>query len=273
MSPGRRDWLRLAGHWGGLLSVGAWSGLTQAQTLTETQRAQTAWDAKTLAQVLKALGAKSLTASADVRLNTLDYAENGAAVPVDMATQVAGAARLVLVVEKNPTPLIAVFHLTEAVDSVVTLHTKMAQTSDVVAAVITSDGRALYARKEVKVVLGSCGSTSDTPDGPEPRRSTEPTRIRAQWQGESALVRMRMAHVMESGQRKNAAGKLVPAWHIEQVTVSHNGKAVLTADWGPGVSHNPYLQFALKKARPGEKITVAWRDNKGLSRSDDMLLV
>lgn len=265
MRSTRRVWLQQAGVCSGLLSVGWWPAQSSA--------AQAEWDAKTLPQALKALGAKSVAASTEVRLNTLDYAENGSAVPVDIATQVVGADRLVLFVDKNPTPLVAVFQLTDAVDSVMTLHTKLAQTTDVVAAVITRDGRALYAKKEVKVVLGSCGSTSDTADDGELKRTTEPTRIRAQWQGESSLVRMRMAHAMESGQRKNAAGKLVPAWHIEHVTVSHNGKTVLSADWGPGVSHNPYLQFTLKKARPGEKITVAWRDNKGLSRSDDMLLV
>ncbi len=261
----RRDALRRAGLWGALMGAGVLHGPVQAQ--------QTVWQAKNLEQALKSLGAKSVGASTEVRLNTLDYAENGSAVPVDIATQVVGAERLVLFVDKNPTPLVAVFQLTDAVDSALTLHTKLAQTTDVVAAVITRDGRALYAKKEVKVVLGSCGSTSDTADGVELKRTTEPTRIRAQWQGESSLVRMRMAHAMESGQRKNAAGKLVPAWHIEQVTVSHNGKTALAADWGPGVSFNPYLQFTLKKARPGEKITVAWRDNKGLSRSDDMLLV
>jgi len=261
----RRHWLLQACAWTAVLPAAVWPALVQA--------GWPASEGKSLAQVLKALGAQSLTASAEVRLNTLDYAEDGASVPVDIATQVSGADRLVLFVEKNPTPLVAVFQLTDAVDSALTLHTKLAQTTDVVAVVITRDGRALFAKKEVKVVLGSCGSTSDTAEGGELRRTTEPTRIRAQWQGESALVRMRMAHVMESGQRQNAAGKRVPAWYIEQVTVSHNGKTVLSADWGPGVSRNPYLQLTLKKARPGEKFTVTWRDNKGMSRSDDMLLV
>lgn len=248
-----------------LWSTGAWSRPAQA-TLP-------AFEGKTLAQVVKALGGKSLVASPDVRLSTLDYAENGAAVPVDIATKLSGVERLVLYVEKNPTPLIAVFQISDAVDTALTLHTKMAQTSDVYAVVITTDGRALFAKKEVKVVLGSCGSTSETHETVDSKRPTEPTRIRAQWQGESALVRMRMAHEMESGHRKNAAGKVVPAWHIEQVTISLNGKPVLSADWGPGVSKNPYLQLTLKKAKPGDKLTVAWHDNKAASRADDMLLV
>jgi thiosulfate oxidation carrier complex protein SoxZ len=228
---------------------------------------------KTLAQVAKALGAKSVAASADVRLNTLDYAENGAAVPVDIATSLSGVERIVLFVEKNPTPLIAVFQIGDSMDAALTLHTKMAQTSAVYAMVITADGRALYAQKEVKVVLGSCGSVSETPDNVDVKRPTEPTRIRAQIQGDVALVRMRMAHEMESGQRKNAAGKLVPAWHIDHVSIQLNGKPVLTADWGPGVSRNPYLQFTLKKAKAGDKLSVVWRDNKGAMRTDDLLLV
>ena len=226
-----------------------------------------------MAQVAKALGAKSVAPSADVHLNTLDYAENGAAVPVDIATSLPGVERIVLFVEKNPTPLMAVFQPGDAMDGNLTLHTKMAQTSAVYAMVIMADGRALYAKKEVKVVLGSCGSVSETPDNVDAKRPTEPTRIRAQIQGDVASVRMRMAHEMESGQRKNAAGKLVSAWHIDQVLVQINGKPVLTAEWGPGVSRNPYLQFTLKKAKAGDKLSVVWRDNKGFMRTDDLLLV
>ena len=261
----RRELLQQAVAGGVCLSLGM--GPVQAVA------ASPAFDGKTLAQVAKALGAKSVAASADVRLNTLDYAENGAAVPVDIATSLSGVERMVLFVEKNPTPLIAVFQLGDSMDDALTLHTKMAQTSAVYAMVIMADGRALYAKKEVKVVLGSCGSVSETPDNVDAKRPTEPTRIRAHIQGDSALVRMRMAHEMESGQRKNAAGKLVPAWHIDHVSIQLNGKPVLTADWGPGVSRNPYLQFTLKKAKAGDKLSVVWRDNKGAMRTDDLLLV
>ena len=262
---GRRTLLHRATAQSLLWSTGLWSWPVQA--------AGAAFESKTLAQVVKALGAKSLAASNEVRLSTLDYAENGAAVPVDMATRLPGVERMLLFVEKNPTPLIAVFQMSEAVDTALTVHTKMAQTSDVYAVVITTDGRALFAKKEVKVVLGSCGSTSETPDTVDSKRPADATRIRARLQGGSALVRMRMAHEMESGQRKNAAGKVVPAWHIDQVTVSLNGKPVMTAEWGPGVSKNPYLQLTLKKAKAGDKLTVSWHDNKATSRTDDMLLV
>ena len=94
-------------------------------------------------------------------------------------------------------------------------------------------------------------------------------RIRAQAAGDKATVRVLMAHEMESGQRKDAAGKLVPAWHIQEVTATHNGKPVFTAEWGGGVSKNPFLQFVVKGAKAGDKIGINWKDNKGDSRSDE----
>jgi len=95
------------------------------------------------------------------------------------------------------------------------------------------------------------------------------TRIRAQAAGGNATVRVLMAHEMETGQRKDAAGKTIPAWHITDVTAAHNGKTVLTAEWGPGVSKNPFLQFNIKGAKPGDKVSVSWRDNRGDTRTDE----
>lgn len=98
---------------------------------------------------------------------------------------------------------------------------------------------------------------------------TDPMRIRAQVAGDKATVRVLMSHEMESGQRKDAAGKTVPAWHITEVTATHNGKTVLTAEWGPAVSKNPFLQFVVKGAKAGDKIAVNWKDTKGETRTDE----
>jgi sulfur-oxidizing protein SoxZ len=97
----------------------------------------------------------------------------------------------------------------------------------------------------------------------------DPMRIRAQLQGDKAVVRVLMAHEMETGQRKDAAGKTIPAWFIQEVSASHNGKPVLAAHWGPAVAKNPFLQFNLKGAKVGDKISVTWKDNKGESRTDE----
>ena len=97
----------------------------------------------------------------------------------------------------------------------------------------------------------------------------DPMRIRAQAAGDKATVRVLMSHEMESGQRKDAAGKLVPAWFIQEVTAALNGKQVLSAEWGPAVSKNPFMQFAIKGAKAGDKVSVTWKDNKGDTRTDE----
>ena len=97
----------------------------------------------------------------------------------------------------------------------------------------------------------------------------DPMRIRAQMAGEKINVRVLMSHEMESGQRKDAAGKIVPAWFIQEITASHNGKVVMTAEWGPAVSKHPYLQFSVKGAKAGEKVSVKWVDNRGDTRTDE----
>ena len=100
----------------------------------------------------------------------------------------------------------------------------------------------------------------------------DPMRIRAQSSGDKTSVRVLMAHEMETGLRRDTDGKLVPAWYIEQVTAQLNGKTMLTAQWGPSVAKNPYLQFVVKGAKAGDTITVSWVDNHGDRRSDEAVV-
>ena len=100
----------------------------------------------------------------------------------------------------------------------------------------------------------------------------DPMRIRAQVMGNAVDVRVLMAHEMETGQRRDAAGKTVPAWYISNVSATHNGKTVLTAQWGPAVSKNPFLSFRFNGGKPGEKIAVTWIDNKGEKRTDEAVI-
>lgn len=97
----------------------------------------------------------------------------------------------------------------------------------------------------------------------------DPMRIRAQLQGDKATVRVLMAHEMETGQRRDSAGKVIPAWFIQEVTATLNGRPVLNAQWGPAVAKNPFLQFNVRGAKAGDKIVVTWKDNKGDSRTDE----
>ncbi len=95
-----------------------------------------------------------------------------------------------------------------------------------------------------------------------------PMRIRATAKDGVTEVRVLMNHEMESGQRMEA-GALVPAWHIKDVTASLNGRQVLSAQWGPAVSKNPYFAFKVKGGKAGDKISVTWVDTKGDKRTDE----
>ena len=100
----------------------------------------------------------------------------------------------------------------------------------------------------------------------------DPMRIRAQVAGGNATVRVLMAHEMETGLRKDAAGKTIPAWHISEVTATHNGKTVLSAQWGPALSKNPFLAFKFKGGAKGEKVQITWVDNRGDKRTDEAVI-
>jgi sulfur-oxidizing protein SoxZ len=97
----------------------------------------------------------------------------------------------------------------------------------------------------------------------------DPMRIRAQAQGDKAIVRVLMSHEMETGQRKDSAGKTIPAWFIQEVSASLNGTPVLTAQWGTAVSKNPFMQFTIRGAKAGDKVSVSWLDNRGDKRTDE----
>ena len=98
---------------------------------------------------------------------------------------------------------------------------------------------------------------------------SDPMRIRAQAAGDKVTVRVLISHEMETGMRKAADGNLVPAHYIQTVSATHNGKTVMSAQWGPAVSKNPFIQFVFKGAKAGDKIAVTWVDNKGDKRTDE----
>ncbi|MEO8627111.1 MAG: thiosulfate oxidation carrier complex protein SoxZ [Betaproteobacteria bacterium] len=97
--------------------------------------------------------------------------------------------------------------------------------------------------------------------------STNPMRIRTKLDGDVCKVRVLMSHPMETGLRKDPQGELIPAYFIQLVTVSYRDRVVLTAQWGPAVSRNPYLSFKFQSAAKGETVTIDWLDNKGDTRS------
>jgi sulfur-oxidizing protein SoxZ len=97
----------------------------------------------------------------------------------------------------------------------------------------------------------------------------DPMKIRAEMKGDTAEIRVLMAHPMETGQRKDAKGQLVPAHFIKTFTATINGKVVLEGHLNTAVSRNPVIGFKVKDAKAGDKVVVSWEDNKGDKRSDE----
>jgi sulfur-oxidizing protein SoxY len=138
---------------GMLATLGMLPGIAHAQTAYNTA----AFDAKTMADLMKALGAGAPSESKDVTITGPDIAENGAVVPVGASTALPGVKRMLLLVEKNPSMLSALFDVSDAVDASFTTRVKMGQSSNVFAVAMMADGKVLFAAKEVKVTLGGCG--------------------------------------------------------------------------------------------------------------------
>ncbi len=98
---------------------------------------------------------------------------------------------------------------------------------------------------------------------------TAPIRIRAKDKGDFVELKALMKHVMETGNRKDGqTGETVPAHFIQEVVVEAGGEVVARANWGPGVSKNPYLAIAFTGSARGDTVKVSWVDNKGESASE-----
>ena len=97
-------------------------------------------------------------------------------------------------------------------------------------------------------------------------------KIRATLNGDVTEIKVLMRHDMETGQRREN-GVLVPAWHIQEVSVNVGGKLALKAEWGPAISKDPFLSLKVKGAAKGDTVGVTWLDNKGDSRSDETKVI
>ncbi len=97
----------------------------------------------------------------------------------------------------------------------------------------------------------------------------DPMRVRATENNGIVDVKILMKHEMESGQRKDSSGKLIPAWFINSVNVKAQGKEVFVAEFGSAVSKDPFMNFKYKGSK-GDKLTVSWLDTRGDRRTDEI---
>lgn len=96
----------------------------------------------------------------------------------------------------------------------------------------------------------------------------DPMRVRAQENGGVVDVKVLMKHDMETGQRKDASGKVIPAHHITTIIATYKDKQVFEAQFGPAVSKDPFLNFKFKGGAKGETVSITWVDNKNDKRTD-----
>lgn len=93
-------------------------------------------------------------------------------------------------------------------------------------------------------------------------------KIRAKVKNDITTVKALINHTMETGLRKDKeTGNIIAAHHITEITAEYNGSTVMTANWGPAISKNPYLSFKFKGGVPGENVKLSWIDNRGESDS------
>lgn len=150
--PDRRQMLQRSAAVAGLLG-----GLGLLPEVAQAAWNSAAFEARNLAELARVLGLSAPVESREVTLAAPDVAENGAAVALGCASSLAGVRRLMLLVDKNPSPLCAVFEPGEGLVPDIATRVKMSQSSRVLAVAVTADGRVLFAQREVQVTAGGCG--------------------------------------------------------------------------------------------------------------------
>lgn len=154
MNALRRNVLKSAAG-AGTVAVAVAAGLLKP-TMALAGAPRSAFEAKNVGDALKGLGATGAADSKDITIKAPDIAENGAVVPVEVTSGIAGTTSIAIIAEKNATPLVADFDLMNGAQGFISTRIKMGQTS-LVRAVVTAGGKTYTSAKEVKVTIGGCG--------------------------------------------------------------------------------------------------------------------
>lgn len=131
------------------------AGIITPQQAFAAADGRPAFDAKTVAEALEAVGGTAVT-STDIAITSPDIAENGAVVPVNVTSAIPNTQEIYILVEKNPLPMSAGFLIPVGTEPAIQTRIKMGQSSNVIA-VVKADGKIYSHSKETKVTLGGCG--------------------------------------------------------------------------------------------------------------------
>lgn len=155
MNEKRRALLKGSGA-AGTLALAVAAGLLKPRDVFAAAWNKDGFEAKTVAEALKSIGAASAADSKDILIKAPDIAENGAVVPVEVTSKIADTQSIAIIAEKNPQPLVASFDLANGAEGYVNVRIKMGQSSNI-RAVVNAGGKFYAATKEVKVTIGGCG--------------------------------------------------------------------------------------------------------------------
>lgn len=155
MDSRRRDVLKAGG------GLGIWSVLAAAGIVTPAQaqdaRNVAAFEATTLDDALRALGAGNAAESGAIRIVAPDVAEDGRAVALSVTSDIPRTEQIVILIEENPYKVAASFRLSGAMAPSIQTRVKMARSTRV-HALVKAEGRLFVARREVTVTVGGCGT-------------------------------------------------------------------------------------------------------------------
>jgi len=141
---------------GGVLALAAAAGILRPGESLAQEWNKAAFETKSVAETVKALGGGASTESKEIQITAPDIAENGAVVPVSVDSRLARTQAIAIMIEKNPNTLSATFEIPDGTDPFVTTRVKMGETSNVYA-LVKADGKYYHAVKEIKVTIGGCG--------------------------------------------------------------------------------------------------------------------
>ncbi|HSI45592.1 MAG TPA: thiosulfate oxidation carrier complex protein SoxZ [Methylophilus sp.] len=226
-----------------------------------------AFEAKKTSEVMDALQAKAVPVSQDIHVEAPQKAENGAVVQVEISSQQGpgNISHIRLLADANPTPLIASFELGKQVLPKLVTRIKLAQSGELIALMQQTGGQFHQQRREVVVLEDGCAGN----EREEPFASSMKMRARLLEDGPSGKhiteLKIIIVHPMRTGRSKNDDGQLMPAHFMQLMQVSLNGKVIIDAQTGTGISRNPYFTFYLTEAKLGDMIAVNWQDNRGFS--------
>jgi len=250
---------------GAVVSTGLAAGLLTPRAARAALPPET-FLASSPAEAIKAvLGGDLAPQDNGVELDVPGMVEVADMVPVTVKTTLDDVQSITLVADRNPNPIVAYYHWDPALEPYLATRIRLAG-SGPVEALVMAGGKVYRAARNVEISISGCG---DPEPGPAPVKGSsgqslsDKVLVRTSRRDDGLVVRALFTHPM-SPPGKDAKGEItIPGYFIQQASAEVNGKTVLRGDWSAGMTRNPYLAFALRRAAPGDVIRLSWSDTAG----------